>query len=152
MTNNDDLALKLKKEIALANMCGIHPALSTLTVDEISSLLAERDADKRQIAEQQEHITSLEEGVNILLAQYDQLAAAIGWTTEKALAGEGNQEQYAEAMVKRLAELEARTVSVKLPPKVDYSNVPFAAHTWNSCIDEVAKRLAAAGINLEVGE
>lgn len=51
MTNNDDLALRLKKEITLANMLGIHPALSTLTADEISSLLAERDADKKRIAE-----------------------------------------------------------------------------------------------------
>lgn len=50
---------------------------------------------------------------------------------------------------RRIAELEARTV--KLPPKVDSSNVPFAAHTWNSCIDEVSKRLSSVGINLETG-
>ncbi|MBS6740792.1 MAG: hypothetical protein KH310_22300 [Enterobacteriaceae bacterium] len=118
----------------------------------IRSLLAERDADKALIAEQKEHINSLEEGINMLLAQYDQLAATIGWTTEKALAGEGNQEQYAESMVKRIAELEARTLTVKLPPKVDSSNVPFAAHAWNSCIDEVSKCLVAAGITLDVGE
>ena len=47
----------------------------------------------------------------------------------------------------RIAELESRTV--KLPPKVDVSNVPFAGHAWNCCLDEVEKRLAAAGIKVE---
>ncbi|HBQ1879831.1 TPA: ead/Ea22-like family protein [Klebsiella pneumoniae] len=47
----------------------------------------------------------------------------------------------------RIAGLESRTV--KLPPKVDSSNIPFAGHTWNCCLDEVEKRLAAAGIKVE---
>lgn len=48
----------------------------------------------------------------------------------------------------RIAEMESRTV--KLPPKVDSSNIPFAGHTWNCCLDEVEKRLSAAGIKVEV--
>ncbi|MEH9232315.1 ead/Ea22-like family protein [Klebsiella pneumoniae] len=51
------------------------------------------------------------------------------------------------ALRQRIAELESRTV--KLPPKVDSSNIPFAGHTWNCCLDEVEKRLAAAGIKWE---
>ncbi|WP_434785054.1 hypothetical protein [Raoultella ornithinolytica] len=47
----------------------------------------------------------------------------------------------------RIAELESRTV--KLPPNVDSSNVPFAGHAWNCCLDEVEKCLTAAGIKLE---
>lgn len=47
----------------------------------------------------------------------------------------------------RIAELESRTV--KLPPKVDSSNVPFAGLAWNCCLDEVEKRLTAAGIKME---
>lgn len=46
-------------------------------------------------------------------------------------------------------ELEPRTVTVKLPPRVDSSNVPFAAHTWNCCLAEVEKRLTTAGIKVE---
>ena len=111
-------------------------------------MLAERDADKKRIDEQQEHINSLNEGVNMLLAQYDQLAAAIGWTTEKALSGEGNQEQYAEAMVKRIAELEARTVSVKLPKAFTKSMYGTALYEH----EDIVAMLAAAGIKLEVGE
>lgn len=48
--------------------------------------------------------------------------------------------------------LESRTVTVKLPPRVDSSNVPFTAHTWNCCLDAVEKCLAAAGIQVIEGE
>lgn len=48
-----------------------------------------------------------------------------------------------------LSSLESRTVTVKLPPRVDSSNVPFAAHTWNCCLTEVEKRLTGAGIKWE---
>lgn len=51
------------------------------------------------------------------------------------------------ALRQRIAELESRTV--KLPPKVDSSNVPFVGHAWNCCLDEVEKCLAAAGIKVE---
>lgn len=54
---------------------------------------------------------------------------------------------HCEELQARIAELESRTV--KLPPKVDSSNIPFAGHTWNCCLDEVEKRLAAAGIKWE---
>lgn len=50
----------------------------------------------------------------------------------------------------RVVELESRTV--KLPPRVDSSNVPFTAHAWNCCIDEIEKRLTAAGIRVIEGE
>ncbi|MFU0912971.1 hypothetical protein [Kluyvera intermedia] len=52
----------------------------------------------------------------------------------------------------RIAELESRTVTVKLPPRVDSSNVPFTAHTWNCCLDAVEKCLGAAGIQVIEGE
>lgn len=48
---------------------------------------------------------------------------------------------------RKSTELESRTV--KLPPKVDSSNVPFAGLAWNCCLDEIEKRLAAAGIKVE---
>lgn len=54
-----------------------------------------------------------------------------------------------EKAQQRIAKLESRTVTVKLPPKVDSSNIPFAGHTWNCCLDEVEKRLAIAGIKVE---
>lgn len=55
--------------------------------------------------------------------------------------------EYTRRLERRISELEARTV--KLPPRVDCSNVPFAAHTWNCCIDEVESCLTTAGIKWE---
>ena len=55
-----------------------------------------------------------------------------------------------ESAEKRIAELESCTVT--LPPRVDSSNVPFTAHTWNCCLDAVEKCLAAAGIQVIEGE
>ena len=54
---------------------------------------------------------------------------------------------HCEELQARIAELESRTV--KLPPKVDSSNVPFAGNAWNCCLDEVEKRITAAGIKVE---
>ena len=48
--------------------------------------------------------------------------------------------------------LESRTVTVTLPPRVDSSNVPFTAHTWNCFLDAVEKCLTAAGIQVIEGE
>ena len=56
-------------------------------------------------------------------------------------------EQVAEKQLATAIELESRTV--KLPPRGDSSNVPFAGNAWNCCMDEVEKRLAAAGIKVE---
>ncbi|MEV9403102.1 hypothetical protein AB0211_03645 [Klebsiella pneumoniae] len=56
-------------------------------------------------------------------------------------------EHVAEKQLATAIELESRTV--KLPPKVDSSNVPFAGDAWNCCLDEVEKRLAIAGIKVE---
>ncbi|MCB3305123.1 ead/Ea22-like family protein [Klebsiella pneumoniae] len=57
-------------------------------------------------------------------------------------------EHVAEKQLATAIELESRTV--KLPPKVDSSNVPFAGNAWNCCLDEVEKRITAAGIKVEV--
>ncbi|BBQ83415.1 hypothetical protein WP3W18E02_19440 [Klebsiella sp. WP3-W18-ESBL-02] len=61
-----------------------------------------------------------------------------------------NADRDIKALRQRIAELESRTV--KLPPRVDSSNVPFTAHTWNCCLDAVEKCLAAAGIQVIEGE
>jgi hypothetical protein len=61
------------------------------------------------------------------------------------------QDQELITRRQRIASLESRTV--KLPPRVDSSNVPFTAHTWNCCLDAVEKCLDAAGIQvIEGGE
>ncbi|GEM_PF-2616617 len=59
-----------------------------------------------------------------------------------------------QALKTRIAELEARTLTVKLPPEVQGSNIPFAADGANAMRKEVVKALtyacAAAGISLKI--
>lgn len=67
----------------------------------------------------------------------------------------GMKFQRAQDELKKMALMhrdESRTVTVKLPPRVDSSNVPFTAYTWNCCLDAVEKCLAAAGIQVIEGE
>ncbi|HBU0988267.1 TPA: hypothetical protein MCQ55_003449 [Klebsiella pneumoniae] len=85
---------------------------------------------------------------------YRALAALFGVKTPDLPPLEHENVHYADAaemeiaaLRQRIAELESRTV--KLPPKVDSSNVPFAGDAWNCCLDEVEKRLAIAGIKVE---
>ncbi|AMO82082.1 hypothetical protein [Obesumbacterium proteus] len=40
-------------------------------------------------------------------------------------------------------------VEVEMPPQVDCCNVPFAAHSWNACLEESEKRIRAAGIKVK---
>ncbi|ANR76986.1 hypothetical protein BBB57_01160 [Kosakonia sacchari] len=146
MTNNYELARKLKKEITLANFKMVHPVLS-ITPDELSSLLAERDADKKRIE-------MLEEYVNERDAQNQNLLLNIG------------------SLQQRIAELEARTVSVKLPDNCEHdviapvcsfmyeSGFEIDSADYNALVARVRSEVEtvmrrtfrAAGINLEVGE
>lgn len=54
-----------------------------------------------------------------------------------------------DVMAYKLASPQASTVTVKLPSRVDSSNVPFAGLAWNCCLDEVERLLTAAGIKVE---
>lgn len=96
-------------------------------------------------------VVELESGKvgNALLERENHHVEVVGKLTERIAELEScGRIEYTRRLERRVSELEARTV--KLPPRVDCSNVPFAAHTWNCCIDEVESCLAAAGIKWEV--
>ncbi len=134
MTNNDELAQKLKSA-ADKSVDNFDPKMFILTRDMVA-LLAERDADKKRIAELED-------------------------TLEREC-------EKSRRMASRIAELEARTVSVKLPD--DEDGQPFGFGKWansklpattgtmtiSRCEDSWRAALyvfaAAAGIKLEVGE
>ncbi|HCQ9282462.1 TPA: hypothetical protein OMJ41_004882 [Klebsiella pneumoniae] len=101
-----------------------------LSEGKVGSALLERENHHVEVVGKlTEHITELESEVE-------------KWKQEAEV-----WEQVAEKQLATAIKLESRTV--KLPPKVDSSNIPFAGHTWNCCLDEVEKRLAAASIKVE---
>ncbi|MBZ6857533.1 hypothetical protein FMJ23_04150 [Klebsiella michiganensis] len=61
----------------------------------------------------------------------------------------GDNESILQAIEDLKQQAESRTVTVKLPPRVDSSNVPFAGLAWNYFLDEVVRRLTDAGIKWE---
>lgn len=142
-TDITELAQSLKA--AAENAIGAHERLSAYPYGEIIDI-SQHEGEQIDI-----DITDLNEfnkeanPVNIL-ALVEALEKAKGmeayWKTQCR-----GITDHCEELQARIAELESRTV--KLPPKVDSSNIPFAGHGWNCCLDEVEKRLAAAGIKVE---
>lgn len=112
MTNNDELALIA--EAALKAGQGSKEMVEfrvTANPANILALLAERDADKKVIAESvvlfetlRQEVLALERDVDAANARVDTKCAQLC-----------NQDEEIEMLRLRIAELEARTVSVKLP-------------------------------------
>lgn len=148
MTNNDELAIKLKAA-ADKSVDNFDPNMFILTRDMVA-LLAERDADKIQLDELESKLSQNESWslaaqkyIAYLESQANQLVSEI------------------DADKKRIAELEARTVSVKLPKKESEEAIAYGGSGafrvgrvcgFNQAIDIMSERLTAAGIKLEVGE
>ncbi|APZ06645.1 hypothetical protein BWI95_17140 [Kosakonia cowanii JCM 10956 = DSM 18146] len=182
MTNNDELAMQAEQcANILENISGFEPddidgdavdlrfdldgmdtgcTVSLVeqcqhAADALRALLAERDADKKRIADYRHQLSrySMSPGeADQRRCESRAVRDALGFGKDADNVAPVDLREKISVLRQRIDELEARTVSVKLPPKVDSSNLPFAAHSWNSCIDEVTKSLAAAGIKLEVGE
>lgn len=167
MTNNDELAIKLKEKALLAldswnkflslpddidlerglsphevSLLSRHDAISNPA--NILTLLAERDADKKRIAE--------------LATEHDEFRKRL--KLERSILDDADNDL--ETLRHRISELEARTVSVKLPKPIGPEAAP--AHYWdngesmayadgyNKASSDAKNLCAAAGINLEVGE
>ncbi len=180
MTNNDELALKSEERIkAIANgaqmLMGESRQLAAAALywkeqtriatdafqqsgimqvkaeDKIEVLLAERDADKKLIADSVVLFDTLRQRI----AELETVSTA----AEKLVRCKGryHSEQNYRALAALLGvttpdlpplETEARTVSVKLPD-------PFTKSMYGTALyehDDIVKMLTAAGIKLEVGE
>lgn len=106
-------------------------------------------------AAQDDHINQQQDRIDQLEKGHQEAAKQINsWrrVAKQNIAEREKDISELDAARQRIAELESRTVTVKLPPRVDSSNVPFTAHTWNCCLDAVEKRLTAAGIQVIEGE
>lgn len=104
----------------------------------ILSLLAERDADKVLIAE-------LKNDVDAANARVDAGCAQLC-----------NQDEEIEMLRQRIAELEDRTLTVKLPERCECCYSEKEAALFDGVVEEYTEALesacAAAGITLVVGE
>ncbi|ELY4815882.1 ead/Ea22-like family protein [Cronobacter malonaticus] len=143
-------------------------AANPASVLELIAALEAARADCREnaarIAELEEAKSLHDEGVSMLCGQFDELAAATGWTTEIAMSQGVGQLEYARNLKARIAELEARKITVRFDaiPMSELGNGSDGkAHPYlfgagyNSatvrCKSELQLACAAAGINLETG-
>lgn len=101
----------------------------------ILSLLAERDADKALIAEQEKRIAELEQ------------RHCGGALMER----EEHHVGVVNKLLERIAELEARTLTVKLPRDITHVTNKYFEEGRDAVIEAIESQLAAAGINLETG-
>lgn len=160
MTNNDDLALKIKAAAEKAgaeewqvkrNAPGEYEVMVKGSLVKHSGWSTHRPVADEIVDKKTADFIATASPANILSLLAERHADKKRIAELEALTADQDKRLISYAAI-ATKNAEARTVSVKLPPKVDSSNLPFAAHSWNSCIDEVTKRLAAAGIKLEVGE
>ncbi|MGR4047905.1 hypothetical protein [Kosakonia cowanii] len=154
MTNNDDLALNLKKQIANANNKGLYPALS-INPEEILSLLAERDADKEEIEKlrvsnrilasdamwKQERIAELEEMADLQRDKIKRLESDF-W----------DEQQLRKVHSEKSFELENENRELKQRNDKDTIWRGKEIGRLNDEVDALKEKCAAAGIKLEVGE
>ncbi|MEN0629820.1 hypothetical protein AAIG33_20605 [Phytobacter ursingii] len=102
----------------------------------ILSLLAERDADKALIAEQAKRIAELEQ------------RHCGGALMER----EEHHVGVVNKLLERIAELEARTLTVKLPRDITHVTNKYFEEGRDAVLEAIESQLAAAGITLVVGE
>lgn len=165
MTNEQIQALRAAAEKAIADDWGYdRDEFSEIASPEaILSLLAERDADKALIAELKNDVDAanarVDAGCAQLCKQDDLIATLHDACSQWERKAISNFEECAE-MSARIEELEARTVSVKLPESVIDAICLTAAEIHNlgrGVSDERAQEIinsirCAAGITLVVGE
>lgn len=99
-------------------------------------LLAERDADKALIAEQEKRIAELEQ------------RHCGGALMER----EEHHVGVVNKLLERIAELEARTLTVKLPRDITHVTNKYFEEGRDAVLEAIESQLAAAGITLVVEE
>lgn len=171
MTNNDEMVLKLKataekaKEAGDALVMPFDTRISTLKEFQLAgcpanilALLAEREADKAENAQLRQRIAELEQSEHQLIGERDAAEQALA-DMYQAATGEhpewSNWFGFADAVdavEQRLGELEARTVSVKLPETSVGEACDFVSHVEVVSLNDLRNLCDRAGINLEVGE
>ncbi|WP_245248447.1 hypothetical protein [Yokenella regensburgei] len=156
------------------------------TIEELTAVVGQRNGEcvrlhsllelaEKRIAELEEAQSLHDEGAYMLCGQFDELAAAMGWTSEIAMAQGVSQLEFARNLKARLAELEARTVTMPKPhahliwiqagyaPDDYWDDVAISRSEQDKCCDgsarypvyahwEIEEALTAAGISIKGSE
>ncbi|MDU1029347.1 MAG: hypothetical protein E7A50_07620 [Clostridiales bacterium] len=109
----------------------------------ILRVLAEREADKALIAES----VVLFETLRQRIAELEQRHCG-GALMER----EKHHVGVVNKLLERIAELEARTVTVKLPRDITHVTNKYFEEGRDAVLEAIESQLAAAGITLDVGE
>ncbi|EBB9851031.1 hypothetical protein CRI18_16270 [Salmonella enterica] len=133
------------------------------TIEELTAVVGQRngecvrlhsllDAAEKRIAELEDAQCQHESDTLMLCHQFDELASAMGWTSELAMKQGVGQLEYARSIKARIAELEARTVVVKQFDDfqiVHYGATEDYAKGYIDCQSNYNKAIYAAGIKVK---
>lgn len=109
------------------------------------------DAAEKRIAELEEAQSMHESDTLMLCRQFDELAAAMGWSSELAMQQGVSQLEYARSLKERIADLESRTVTVKLlKDHVDDADL-FGWGVVVVPLEALKEACAEVGVRVEVG-
>lgn len=111
------------------------------------------DGSKR-IAELEDAQCQHESDTLMLCHQFDELASAMGWTSELAMRQGVGQLEYARSIKARIAELEAREVTLPADREAEsevsgYDGTEFYRAGWNARGKADKEALIAAGIGVK---
>lgn len=114
--------------------------------------ISELEAARQRIAELEDAQCQHESDTLMLCHQFDELASAMGWTSELAMKQGVGQLEYARSIKARIAELEARTVNLS---KLSVGEVMHLsgfsrdyAEGWCAGNDNAIHEIRAAGIKV----
>lgn len=115
--------------------------------------ISELEAARQRIAELEDAQCQHESDTLMLCHQFDELASAMGWTSELAMKQGVGQLEYARSIKARIAELEARTVNLS---KLSVGEVMHLsgfsrdyAEGWCAGNDNAIHEIRAAGIKVK---
>lgn len=143
LTVSVDEALALVEALEKAQTKAVEQGRTACELfDEVTTL-------RQRIAELEEAQSMHESDTLMLCRQFDELAAAMGWSSELAMQQGVSQLEYARSLKERIADLESRTVTVS---KSDIFNVP-GGETYVGgemiSVDTLRLYLAEHGIKVE---
>lgn len=116
--------------------------------------ISELEAARQRIAELEDAQCQHESDTLMLCHQFDELASAMGWTSELAMRQGVGQLEYARSIKARIAELEAREVTLPADREAEsevsgYDGTEFYRAGWNARGKADKEALIAAGIGVK---